>query len=395
MKRSTDRILLSHAGSLHRPDDLRQTMQARRDDDPMDDALKARIKDSVNWVVRQQVECGVDVVNDGEYTKRSWQSYARGRLSGLDYHTPKPGEVFRGSITAREETVFPEYFESLRAGTTRPGFGAAAAGGGMAAEGIYCVGPVKYTGQEAIQMDIDYMREAMQGVNAEEAFLSALAVGTIEHWLRNEYYKTQEEFLYAVADAMHEEYKAITDAGFILQLDDPDLPDGFQVHPELSVEEYKRWAEQRVEALNYSIRDCPEDKVRLHICWGSSHHPHTQDLPLSELIDIVYKVNAECYSIEQANPVHEWEWEVFKEHPLPDGKSLMPGVLGHCAREFVEHPETVAQRLIRYADVVGKENVIAGTDCGLQRAAHSTIMWAKFKAGAEGCELATKKLWGR
>ena len=202
--------------------------------------------------------------------------------------------------------------------------------------------------------------------------------------MRNSYYKTQEEMLFAIADAMHEEYKAITDAGIILQLDDPDLPDGYHVHADMSVEEYKRFADIRAEAINHAIRDCPEELVRLHICWGSTHHPHTQDIPLNDIIDIVYKVKAQCYSIEAANPQHEHEWTVFKDHPLPDGKILMPGVIGHCAREFVEHPEAVAQRLERYADVVGKENVIAGTDCGLQRVAHSSIQWAKFRAMREG-----------
>jgi 5-methyltetrahydropteroyltriglutamate--homocysteine methyltransferase len=387
MKRSTDRIIMSHAGSLHRPDDLRATMQARRDDDPIDAALAARIKAAVAEVVRLQAENGVDVVNDGEYTKRSWQTYARGRLGGIEQRPLQPGETAGNqSITAREEQVFPEYFASL----TRGGQGA-----GFARDAVYCVGPLSYTGAGEIKRDIEYFRAAMQGVDVEEGVLTALAPGTIEHWLRNEYYKSTEEFLFAIADAMHEEYKAITDAGFVLQLDDPDLPDGFQVHPELTPDEYIKFAELRVEALNHSIRDIPEDRVRLHICWGSSHHPHTQDLPFSKIIDTMYKVKAECYSFEAANPMHEWEWNVFEEHPLPAGKSIMPGVLGHAAREFVEHPELVAQRIVRYANLVGRENVIGGTDCGLQRAAHASIMWAKFRAGAEGARIATRKLWGR
>ena len=243
-------------------------------------------------------------------------------------------------------------------------------------------------------MDIDFLRDATTSVNGvEDAVLTALAPGTIEHWLRNDY-KTQEEFLFAIADAMHDEYKAITDAGFVLQLDDPDLPDGFQVHPELSVEEYRKWADLRVEALNHSIRDCPESQVRLHICWEQPPPAHAG--PAAEGPDR-HRLQGQGRVLldRAANPQHEHEWAVFEDNPLPDGKSLMPGVLGHCAREFVEHPELVAQRLVRYANVVGKENVIAGLNCGLQRAAHSTIMWAKFKAGAEGCEIATKKLWGR
>ena len=201
--------------------------------------------------------------------------------------------------------------------------------------------------------------------------------------------------VFAIADAMREEYKAIADAGLIVQLDDPGFPDGFVIHADMSVPEYRKFLEVRVEATNHAIRDIPEEQVRLHMCWGSFHHPHTQDLPLKEIIDLVYKVKAQCYSIEAANPQHEHEWEVFKDHPLPDGKILMPGILGHCAREFVEHPEAVAQRLERYASVVGKENVIGGTDCGLSRVAHPSIMWVKFKALGDGAAIASKRLWAK
>jgi len=404
MKRSTHRIITSHAGSLHRPDDLLDIMAARRDGDPFDEALAARVKDAIIWVVRQQADCGVDVVNDGEYTKRSWQTYARGRLAGLEQRALQPGEEpLYGSITGREVRLFPDFFAQPRPSTGGTPANVASASGGPSPAGVFCVGPVEYTGQDEVQRDIDYLKGALHEVaqapspanQPEEAFLSALAPGTVEHWLRNQYYKTQEDLLFAVADAMHEEYKAITDAGIILQLDDPDLPDGFQVHPELSVEEYRKFAELRVEAINHALRGIPEEMVRLHICWGSSHHPHTQDIALRDIIDIVFKVKAQCYSIEQANPRHEHEWQVFEEVKLPQGKILMPGVLGHCAPEFVEHPELVAQRLVRYATCVGRENVIAGTDCGLSRAAHPSIMWAKFRAGAEGARIATKQLWRR
>ena len=394
MKRSTDRILTSHAGSLHRPDDLREIMAKRQDGEPFDDALTKRVKEAENEVVRLQVENGIDVVNDGEYTKRSWQTYSRGRLGGLEFRELRAGEDPNyGAITNRESKVFPEFFE-LGLG----GFGQASRPANAPrppAQGVFCVGPLTYIGQEEYKRDIQWIKEAAQGLEIKDLVLTALAPATIEHWMRNSYYKTQEEMLFAIADAMHEEYKAITDAGIVLQLDDPDLPDGYHVHADMSVEEYKRFADIRAEAINHAIRDCPEDLVRLHICWGSSHHPHTQDIPLDDIIDIVYKVKAQCYSIEAANPQHEHEWTVFKDHPLPDGKILMPGVVGHCAREFVEHPETVAQRLERYADVVGKENVIAGTDCGLQRVAHSSIQWAKFRAMREGADLASKRLWGK
>lgn len=396
MKRSTNRIITSHAGSLHRPDDLRETMAARRDDAAFDGALERRVKEAVAEVVRLQAENGVDVVNDGEYSKRSWQTYSRGRLSGIEQRPLKPGEdPAYGAITARESQFFPEFFAQGLAG-----FGRASAarsnvqsGGGFAQEGVFCTGPLQYIGQEQYKRDIENIKAAASGVQVEELCLTALAPATIEHWLRNQYYQTQEEMLFAIADAMHEEYKAIADAGIVLQLDDPDLPDGYHVHPEMSVEEYQKFANVRVEAINHAIRDIPEEMVRLHICWGSSHHPHTQDIPLRGIIDLVFKVKAQCYSIEAANPQHEHEWQIFEDVKLPDGKILMPGVLGHCAPEFVEHPQLVAQRLVRYANLIGRENVIAGTDCGLSRVAHASIQWAKFRAMAEGARIATQQLW--
>lgn len=394
MKRSTDRIITSHAGSLHRPDDLRETMAARRDGDAFDEALSRRIDEAVHEVVRLQAENGVDVVNDGEYSKRSWQTYSRGRLSGLEQRPLKEGEdPAYGSIINRESRYFPAFFKR-----GMPGFGGARgvqSGGGFAQEGVFCVGPLTYIGQEQCRRDIENIKQAASGVEVEELCLTALAPATIEHWLRNQYYKTQEEMLFAIADAMHDEYKAIADAGIVLQLDDPDLPDGYHVHPEMSVADYRKFAAVRVEAINHAIRGIPEEMVRLHICWGSSHHPHTQDIPLRDIIDLVFSVKAQCYSIEASNPQHEHEWRLFEDVKLPEGKILMPGVLGHCAPEFVEHPQLVAQRLVRYAKLVGRENVIGGTDCGLSRVANAEVQWAKFRAMAEGARIASNELWGR
>jgi 5-methyltetrahydropteroyltriglutamate--homocysteine methyltransferase len=391
MKRSTDRILTSHAGSLHRPDDLRETMAQRRDGDPFDSALEARVRDAVKEVVRLQAENGVDVVNDGEYTKRSWQTYSRGRLEGLEFRTLGEGEDRAyGSIMARESRFFPEFFAQGMAGFGRR---QPSVPRSTTPEGVFCVGPLRYIGQEEYKRDITLIKEAAEATRVEELVLTALAPATVEHWLRNQHYKTQEEMLFAIADAMHEEYKALTDAGIVLQLDDPDLPDGYHVHADMSVEEYRKFADVRVEAINHALRGIPEEMVRLHICWGSTHHPHTQDIPLKDIIDLVFKVKAQCYSIEAANPQHEHEWQVFEDVKLPEGKILMPGVLGHCAPEFVEHPQLVAQRLLRYAKLVGRENVIAGTDCGLSRVAHSSIQWAKFRAMAEGAQIASKQLW--
>jgi 5-methyltetrahydropteroyltriglutamate--homocysteine methyltransferase len=386
MRRSTDRILTSHAGALHGTRDMIELSGGQRGQAPGPE-LAGRVKQAVADVVRLQKDNGVDVVNDGEYTKGlllGWMTYARTRLGGIEQRPLKPGEAAGNqSITAREQPFFPEYFASIQQ----------AGAGSFAQSAVYCVGPLSYTGLADTQRDIEYLQDGVKAAGVEEAFISALAPGTIEHWLRNEYYKTEEDFLFAIADAMHDEYKAIADAGIIVQLDDPGFPDGWQIHPELSVEEYRKFLELRVEATNQAVRDIPEELVRMHMCWGSSHHPHTQDLPLEKIIDILYKVNAQCYSIEAANPQHEHEWVVFKDHPLPDGKILMPGILGHCAREFVEHPQAVAQRLERYASVVGRENVIGGTDCGLARVAHPSIMWAKFRAMAEGAQIASKRLW--
>lgn len=394
MKRSSERILTSHAGSLHRPEDLRETMAARRDGEPFDAALAQRVKAAVAEVVRLQAENGVDVVNDGEYTKRSWQTYARGRLSGLEQRPLREGEdPAYGSITARESQVFPEFFARGRGALMRP-LGVQS-GGGFAQEGVFCVGPLKYIGQEECQRDIAWIKEAAAGVKTEDLVLTALAPATIEHWMRNQHYQTQEEMLFAIAEAMHEEYKAIADAGIVVQIDDPDLPDGFHVHPEMDVADYRKFAALRIEAINHALRGIPEESVRLHVCWGSFHHPHTQDIPLRDIIDLIFSVKAQCYSIEASNPQHEHEWQVFEHVKLPAGKILMPGVLGHCAPEFVEHPELVAQRLMRYAKLVGRENVMGGTDCGLSRVAHASIQWAKFRAMAEGARIASNKLWGR
>jgi 5-methyltetrahydropteroyltriglutamate--homocysteine methyltransferase len=223
--------------------------------------------------------------------------------------------------------------------------------------------------------------------------LPAVAPGTVEHWLYNQHYKTDEDYLFALADALHDEYKAITDAGLSIQIDDPDLPDGWQMFPTMSVENYRKYASVRVEALNHALRDCPEDKIRLHVCWGSGLGPHKNDIDLRDIIDIILNVKAQVYSIEAANPRHQHEWRVWQEVRLPDGKSLMPGVVGH-ATDIVEHPRLIADRLIQYAGLVGKENVIAGTDCGVgSRVWNGEIAWAKFAAMAEGARFASQELW--
>jgi 5-methyltetrahydropteroyltriglutamate--homocysteine methyltransferase len=385
MRRSIDRILTTHAGSLPRPDDLRDMLTARDDGRPYDQAaFTARVRGGVAEVVQQQMASGIDVINDGELSKRSFSTYARERLSGFEERPPTPHEP-PSMISGRDMPEFAEYF------VNRGGFGGASAN----ARQVFCTGPLRYIGHAAVQADITHFEAALTGVEVGEAFLPAVAPGTIEHWLRNRYYPNDEAYLYAIADAMREEYRAIVDAGFLLQIDDPDLLDAWQIHPHLSVAEYRTFAALRVEALNHALRDIPPERVRLHVCWGSYHGPHKYDIPLKDMVDLILKVRVEGYSVEASNPRHEHEWRVWEDVKLPAGKVLIPGVVGH-ATDFIEHPELVAERLVRYARLVGRENVIAGTDCGLGgRVGHPKIVWAKFEAMAEGARLATRQLWNR
>jgi 5-methyltetrahydropteroyltriglutamate--homocysteine methyltransferase len=331
--------------------------------------------------VRKQVECGIDVVNDGELGKSNFSRYTRERLSGFIERTAGP-DFKPTSIFGRDLSEFPDYFN--RGGRSSIGHHARV---------FYCIEPLKYIGQAEVQADIDNFRAALHGVQVSEAFLPAVAPGTMEHWMKNQYYPTAEAYLFAIADAMHEEYKAIIDAGFLLQVDDPDLADAWQMHPQMSTAEYRKYQELRIDALNHALRDLPEDRVRFHMCWGSYHGPHKYDVPLRDIVDIILKVRAGAYSIEASNPCHEHEWRVWEEVKLADGKILIPGVAGHYS-DFIEHPQAIADRLVRYAKLVGRENVIAGTDCGIgTRVGHPQVAWAKFQAMAEGARLATQQLW--
>jgi 5-methyltetrahydropteroyltriglutamate--homocysteine methyltransferase len=393
MKRSTDRILTSHAGNLPRPADLWQMLLDRDAGKGPDEAtLQARISAAVKDVVRQQVEAGIDIVNDGEQSKRSWQTYASTRLAGLEQRasTGAPRDI---GIIGRDLKEFNEYFSNFGAGAAgAPPTLRAGATGGLS-DPVYCVGPLQYIGAEQTQTDIANLKAALDGVQVEEAVLTAIAPGTIEHWLRNEYFKSDEEFLFAIAEAMNAEYRAITDAGFLLQIDDPDLADAWQIHADMDVAAYRSFADLRVESINVALKGVPRESVRLHVCWGSIHGPHKNDIPLQHIADLILKVNAGVYSVEASNPRHEHEWRVWEDFPLPDGTALMPGVVGH-ASDFVEHPELVAERIQRYAGVVGRENVIAGTDCGLGgRVGHERIAWAKFQSLAEGARIASQRLW--
>jgi len=359
MKRSTDRILVTHVGSLARPKDLMEMLVARNEGKAYDSGVLAkRTREAVAEVVQKQIECGVDIVNDGELGKSNFSRYTRERLSGFVERAADPN--FKPtSIFGRDMIEFNEYFN--RGGRTAIGHHARV---------FYCVEPLKYVGQEEVKSDIDNLKAALQGKLVEEAFLPAIAPGTLEHWMKNEYYPTDEAYLFAIADAMREEYKAIVDAGFILQIDDPDLADAWQMHPEMSVADYRKYQDMRIAALNHGLRNLPIDRVRFHMRAGA-------------------------YSIEASNPCHDHEWRVWSDVKFPDGKIFIPGVVGHYS-DFIEHPQAIADRLVRYGKIMGRENVIAGTDCGIgSRVGHPQVGWAKFQAMAEGARIATKELWGK
>ena len=382
MKRSEHRILVTHAGSLARPAELMQMLVAKDEGQPYDRAeLSARIGAAVSDVVRKQIDCGVDIINDGEQGKSGFSRYTRERLSGI-VERPLPPDYRPTSIFARDEADFPEYFH--RGGRTSVGHHARV---------FFCTEPLKYIGHAAVQSDIDHFKAALQGVKCEEAFLPAVAPGTMEHWMKDAYYPNDEAYVFAIAEAMREEYKAIVDAGFILQIDDPDLADAWQINSRMSVAEYRKYAEMRIDALNYALRDLPVERIRFHMCWGSYHGPHKYDIPMKDIVDIILKVRAAAYSIEASNPCHEHEWRVWQETKFPEGKIFIPGVVGHYS-DFIEHPQAIADRLVRFARIMGKENIIAGTDCGLgTRVGHPKIAWAKFQAMAEGARLASRELW--
>ena len=300
---------------------------------------RSGLRSAVAEVVRRQAECGIDCVNDGELSKTNFTDYVRWRIAGYE-ERPSSG-ARRLSITARDETKFAGYFE---ANPRRWSLGPPTM--------PVCVSELRYVGQADLAKDLDNFKAALAGVSVAGAFLPANTPGTIEHWMLNEYYKDDEAFVFAIADVMHEEYQAIVDAGFLLQIDDPDLPDGWNCLPDITLPEYRSYAAMRVEALNHALRGIPREKVRLHVCWGSHHGPHHDDIPLQDIIDLIFRVNAGSFSIEASNPCHEHEWRVFEEVKLPEGATLIPGVVGHCT-DFIEHPDLVAERLVRYAKLVG------------------------------------------
>ena len=397
MKRSTQRILTTHVGSLARPDALIPFLRLQERGHPYDRETCVRlVREAVADVVRKQVEAGIDIVTDGEQGKPSFFGYIVERFNGFTRQPAPPGEEGNPRAAGREYRAFPDYY----AWSERIAAWAGGRGGDRTHGVDTCTGPVSYKGHAAVQTDIENLKAALQGLEPEEVFLPAIAASYLAATLPNEYYRTTEEYEQAVAEALREEYKAIVDAGFILQIDDPRLVTYYMMNPGLSVAECRKWAAQRVEAINYSLRDLPPEQVRFHTCYSIDVGPRIHEMALQDIVDLILQIKAGAYSFEAANPRHEHEYHVFERVRLLEGKILIPGVISHTTN-LVEHPELIAERIVRFAKLVGRENVIAGADCGYAAAAvrfndtHPSVAWLKFAALAEGARLATEQLWGR
>jgi 5-methyltetrahydropteroyltriglutamate--homocysteine methyltransferase len=383
MKRSDKRILTTHVGSLIRPPDLLQYVTAAQKGEPFDRAAYEQcLKDSVKEAVRQQAQAGVDIVNDGEFGKSSWAAYVLERITGFEVRADR---IIPLNWLGRDRDRFRDFFEQEMPSTLR----------GAPAE--VCVGPIKMRDTQELSRDLANLKAALQGVRVEEAFFTTVAPASTAYNGINEFYPTEEEYVFAIADALREEYQAVYQSGLLLQVDDAVLANMYDYLVSTSPEHYRKWAQLRVDALNHALKGIPEDRVRYHICFGSWHVPHVADAPLSEMIDLILQVNAGAYSFEAANPRHEHEWTIWETTKLPEGKSIIPGVVTHHTT-IVEHPDLVAQRIVRFARLVGRENVIAGTDCGFAQAqgvqrVHPSVMWAKLQSLAEGARVASRQLW--
>ena len=392
MQRSNNRILTTHVGSLIRPPELLEQFQSSRGDAAAEAAYEANLTTAVTGVVTEQVKTGIDVVDDGEYGKSgSWSLYALTRLGGFEQRPITPGAdpFARGADRAK----FNEFYTELESGGDGGKWSKATKTDAV------CVAPLTYIGQGELQRDIDNLKAAVAASGAKEAFMPVAAPSSAIPDRKNEYYKTEEDFLVALAGALRTEYRAIVDAGFLLQVDDARAAVTYdRMVPPSTFEEYYRWLERQVEILNYALEGIPEDRIRYHVCWGSWPGPHTTDVPLAKIADLVLRVKAQSYLIEAANPRHEHEWKVWQDIKLPEGKILTPGVISHSTN-VVEHPELIAERILRFTNLVGAENVIASTDCGFaqeqfNRRVHPSIQWAKLEAMVEGAQIASKQIWG-
>jgi 5-methyltetrahydropteroyltriglutamate--homocysteine methyltransferase len=392
MKRSTNRILTTHVGSLIRPPQLLEFARARQAGDAVDDkAFEKCLTQSVADVVQRQVKAGIDIPDDGEFGKStSWSLYALKRLGGFDLRKVTGPNPFARGL---DRETFKEFYSELDGRADGKDWS------NVTRTDAVCVGPIKYIGIDEVNRDISNLKNSLAGTGVDEAFLAVAAPSSAIPDRRNEYYKNDEECVVAVAEALRTEYRAIVDAGFLLQVDDARAAVTYdRMVPPGSFEDYYKWVARHVEVLNHALEGIPEDRIRYHVCWGSWPGPHTTDVPLGKIVDLVLKVKAGAYLIEAANPRHEHEWKVWQDVKLPEGKILVPGVISH-GTNVVEHPELVADRLVRFAGCVGRENVIAGTDCGfaqeeLNRRVHPSVMWAKLEAMVEGARLASKNLWG-
>jgi 5-methyltetrahydropteroyltriglutamate--homocysteine methyltransferase len=385
MARDADRILTTHVGSLVRPPKIVEYVDAMERGLAVNQAaFDELLQQSIDEVVRRQQQAGIDIVSDGEFGKfRSWNFYVLARLGGIEERA-----IVESQGGSRDRQLFPEFYAEYFPTQKLPKRGT-----------VYTVGPVKYTGQAALKKDIDIFKKSLRGVDVE-GFLPVVAPASAVPMFKNEYYKNEEEAIFAVAEALREEYKTIVDSGLYVQIDDAFLPYVYDLSfGSADLQGFRKWAQVRVDALNHALKGIPEEKVRYHICWGSFNTPHVGDVPLQDIVDLVTQVKAGAYCIEMGNPRHEHEWRVWETAKLPDGRKLAPGVISHSTN-VVEHPELVAERLVRLAKIVGRENVIGGTDCGFAqsphvRRVHPTIQWAKLEALAEGARIASRELWGR
>jgi 5-methyltetrahydropteroyltriglutamate--homocysteine methyltransferase len=395
VKTSTKRILTTHVGSIPRPESIRTLLRARLQGETVDEgALSARVAEAVAETVRRQAETGIDVVSDGEMSKTSFLAYADERLTGFVPMTASDPDVpssnagvswARRIDTRREWRAFREYYADYLPRAMPP-----------AAPPAVCRGPISYKGHALLQRDLAAFKAALGRVSVEEAFVPAIAPAMVGRG-QNRYYATEEEYVFAIADALRTEYRAIVDAGFVLQIDDPGLGETWDMMiPEPSLEEYRRIQARNIDALNHALAGIPEDRVRYHLCWGSWQGPHVHDLGLRDIVDLLLRVRAQAYSVEAATPRHSYEWRVWQDIKLPEGKILIPGVIAHTTA-VVEHPATIAERIETFARVVGRERVIAGADCGFAQGAlyerqHPSVMWAKLAALVEGARLAYQRL---
>jgi len=395
MAPSSHRILTTHVGSLIRPPALIPWLEAKQEGRPLDEAgFAAALRQSVATVVRQQAEAGVDIVSDGEFGKTvSWSRYVLERLGGIE-HRPSATPLI-SAIHGKDHRDFAEFYAEYE-GT----YGAAGLGKSISPTGGWAItGPIRYTGHPAIGRDIANLKAALAETSVSGGFLPVVAPASVLPQRQDEYYRSEEEALFAIAGALREEYKAVVDAGLTVQIDDAFLATTYDVMvPPGSLQDYRKWAAVRVEALNHALDSIPEERSRYHVCWGSWNGPHTNDVAARDIVDLILRVRVGGYSLEMANPRHEHEWRVWERVKLPDGKVLLPGVISH-ATNIVEHPELVAERLVRLARLVGRERVIGSTDCGFAqgpfgRRVHPSIMWAKLRALAEGAALATRALSG-